>query len=65
MHILRSALNIRREHDIYTYVLFADLVKAYDKVNHALLFGIPKEYGIPEELVEVVERMYKDCKVHK
>jgi hypothetical protein len=67
MHTSREALNIRRAHaiSIYTYyVLFVDLVKAYDTVNHALLFGILKKYGIPEELVEVVDRMYKDCKVH-
>jgi hypothetical protein len=33
-------------------------------VNNALLFGILKKYGIREELVEVIERIYKDCKVH-
>jgi hypothetical protein len=32
-------------------------------VNHALLFEILKKYGIPEELVEVVESMYNDFKV--
>jgi hypothetical protein len=64
MHSLRAALSIRRAHNIDTYVLFVDLVKAYDMVNHSLLFRILKKYGIPEELVEVVERMYKDCKVH-
>jgi hypothetical protein len=47
MHSLRAALSIRRTHDIDTYVLFVDLVKAYDTVNHALLFGILKKYGIP------------------
>jgi hypothetical protein len=45
-------------------MLFVDLVKAYDTVKHALLFGILKKYRIPEEFIEVVERMYKDCKVH-
>jgi hypothetical protein len=64
IHRLRSALSIIIAHDIYTYVLFVDLVKAYYTVNHALLFGILKKYGIPEELVEAVEIIYKDCKVH-
>jgi hypothetical protein len=32
-------------------------------VNHSLLFGILKKYGIPEELAEVVEMMYTDYKV--
>jgi hypothetical protein len=64
MHSVRAALSIRRAHDINTYLLFVDLVNAYDTVNHALLFGILKKYTIPEELVKVVERMQKDCKVH-
>jgi hypothetical protein len=42
MHSLRAALTIIKAHDIDTYVLFVDLVKAYDTVNHALLFGILK-----------------------
>jgi hypothetical protein len=47
-----------------TDVLFVDLVKAHGTANHALLFGILKKYTIPEELVEVVKGMCKDCKVH-
>jgi hypothetical protein len=46
MHSLRAAPIIRRAHGIDTYyVLFVDLVKAYDMVNRALLFGILKKYG--------------------
>jgi hypothetical protein len=60
-----TALLIRRAHDIDTYVLFVDLAKAYATVNHAFLFGILKKYGIPETLVEVVERMYKDWFMYK
>jgi hypothetical protein len=44
-------------------VIFLDLVKAYEMVNHGVLFGILKKYGIPEELLEVVEIMYKNFKV--
>jgi hypothetical protein len=51
-------------HDIVTYVIFVDIVKAYGTVNRTLVFGILTKYGIPEELVEVEETMYKDCKVH-
>jgi hypothetical protein len=40
VHIPRAALSTRRAHDIDTYVLFVDLFKAYDTVNHALIFGI-------------------------
>jgi hypothetical protein len=64
MHSMRAALRIIITHDIDTYVIAVDIVRAYDTVNHALLFGILKKYGIPEELVELVERMYKDCKLN-
>jgi hypothetical protein len=67
MHSLRSALSIRRAHDIDIYVLFVDIVNAYGTLNQDLLFGILKKdgmHGIPEELVKLVERMYKDFKVH-
>jgi hypothetical protein len=58
-------MSLRRTHIIETYdVLFVDLVNAYDTANHALLFGILKKYGIPEELLGVFKRMYKDCKVY-
>jgi hypothetical protein len=44
-------------------VLIVDfLVKAFD-INHIILFGILRKYGIPEELIKVIECMYKDCKV--
>jgi hypothetical protein len=64
VHILRPVMSVRRAHGIDTYVLYVDLVKAYDTVHHALLFGILKKYGIPQKLVEVVDIMYTDCKVH-
>jgi hypothetical protein len=63
IHSLRALMSLRRARDIYTDVLFVDPVKACDTVNHALLFGILNQYGIPEELVEVFKRMYKDCKL--
>jgi hypothetical protein len=63
MHIVRAGI-LRGSRDMEIYVLFVDLVQAYDTVNHALLFGILKKCGIPEELVEVVDIMYKDCNDH-
>ena len=45
--ILRNGngLQIRHEHDEKTYVLFVDLVKAFDTVNHDLLFKILKKWA--------------------
>jgi hypothetical protein len=47
IHTLRAALGLRRLHGQKTFVLFDDLVNAYDTVNHELLFRILDKYGIP------------------
>ena len=39
-HTLKRALLLRRQHGLETYALFVDLVKAFDTVQHPLLFKI-------------------------
>eukprot|EP00978_Attheya_sp_CCMP212_P005080 scaffold11223_cov57-Attheya_sp.AAC.5 len=39
------------------------LVKAFDTVDHSLVFKILKKYGIPENLIKVIAKMYKDSTV--
>ena len=56
--ILRNGLQIRHEHDEETYVLFVDLVKAFDTVNHAMLFEILEKMGAPTALVEILRRLH-------
>jgi hypothetical protein len=46
-YCLCSALQLRREHNQNTYVLFVDLIKAFDTANHDLLFEILAKYGTP------------------
>ena len=48
-------------HDIY--VLFVDLVKAFDSVNRDMLFQILSKFGIPESLITVIKKLYTDNKV--
>lgn len=40
--VLRTALQLRREHRLDSHVLFVDLVKAIDTANHELLFELLK-----------------------
>jgi hypothetical protein len=44
-----------------TYTLF--IVKVFDNVQHPLLFNILRRYGIPNSLVQVVEKIYKNCSI--
>jgi hypothetical protein len=47
-HTLKKALLLRRQHGLETYALFVDLVKAFDTVQHPLLFDIPKKIWNPQ-----------------
>jgi hypothetical protein len=54
---LKTALQTLREHDQESWVLFVDLVKAYDTVNREMLWKILTTLGVPESLIE----MLKSC----
>jgi hypothetical protein len=62
-HTLKKALHLRRHHGLETYALFVALVKAFDTVQHPLLFGTLSRYGVPEPLIKVVKKMFKDCSI--
>lgn len=42
-----------------TYLLFADIAKAYDTVNHAALLQLLARIGVPRQLVRVVHVWYR------
>jgi hypothetical protein len=46
-HIIKRALLLRRQHGLESFVLFVDLVKAFDTIQHTLLVQILEKYGIP------------------
>ena len=46
-----------------SYVIFADLVKAYDTVDRELLWTIMSRYGCPEELIFVLRKLYTDITI--
>jgi hypothetical protein len=51
LHCLRSTLALRRLHKKEICVIFVDLIRDFDTVNHDLLFKLLLKCGIPEELV--------------
>jgi hypothetical protein len=60
LYVVRSALQLRRDHGKDSHVLFVDLVKAYDTANHELLFPLLAKFGVPPPLVEVIRRLHRD-----
>eukprot|EP00559_Dactyliosolen_fragilissimus_P001762 CAMPEP_0184862080 /NCGR_PEP_ID=MMETSP0580-20130426/6610_1 /TAXON_ID=1118495 /ORGANISM="Dactyliosolen fragilissimus" /LENGTH=561 /DNA_ID=CAMNT_0027359803 /DNA_START=327 /DNA_END=2009 /DNA_ORIENTATION=+ len=57
---LKSALQTRKEFNLPTDVLFVDLVKAFDTINHKFLFKVLEKYGYPPLFIDVIIRMYTD-----
>ena len=64
LHSLRSTLMIQRHHGLKSYALFIDLVKAFDSIQHDVLYAILKKYGLPLSLINVINKMYQNCHVH-
>jgi hypothetical protein len=55
---IKSLLHMRHQHNLPLYIMFVDLVKAYDTVNHELLFQILERYGAPNKYVDAIRRLY-------
>ena len=60
---IKTLLHTRHNHDLPTYVVFVDLVKAFGTVDHTLMLHILKKYGAPPKLRSSIARMYQDLKV--
>jgi hypothetical protein len=46
------------------WVLFVDLVKAYDTVNREMLWKIFKILGVPDNLIEALNKLYTDASIN-
>ena len=60
---IRQALKKRRKHGKESWVLFVDLVKAFDSVPRDVLFTVLAKFGVPPHLVSVIKRINTDLKV--
>ena len=60
---IKTMLHLRYNHNLPTFVMFADLVKAFDTSNHKLMVAILKKYGCPPKLCSTIRRMYTDNNV--
>ena len=56
-------LHLRYNHNLPTFVTFADLVRAFYTSNHKLMVEILKKYGCPPKLCPAIIRMYTDKNV--
>jgi len=60
---LKTLLNAHKNHDLPPFVVFVDIVKAYDTANHNLLLKVLEKYSAPPKFVAAIKIMYTDLKV--
>lgn len=60
---LKIALQALRNLNQDSYVLFINLVKAFDSVNREMLWKLLAKFGIPSELMDVIQKMYTNIKI--
>ena len=60
---IETMLHLRHNYHLPTWILFVDLVKAFDTYNHALMDKLLERYGCPPALCSSIARIYKDSKV--
>ena len=60
---VKMALKKRQEHGLETWVLFLDLVKAFDRVPRELLWAILEKFGVPPKLVSLLKSLHETVHV--
>ena len=50
-------------HNLKCWVVFADLVKAFESIDHKLLFVLLEKFGIPNRSLRSIKNLYKNFKI--
>ena len=56
-------LQKRKEHNLETWALFIDLVKAFDTVPREALFAILRRFGLPDHFVNIAIQLHENAKI--
>ena len=58
---LKLALHKRKEHGYSSWVVYVDLVKAFDSVPREGLYTMLNRMGVPDKLINLIVRMHTNC----
>ena len=61
---VKMAMRKRKEHNQETYILFLDLVKAFDRVPRELLWQVLKKSGVPDKLISLITKLHSNVSVN-
>ena len=62
--VTRQIMEKAAEYKTPAHLCFIDLTKAYDSVDRAALVAILRSYGVPQQLVEIIEDLYAGTWCH-
>ena len=51
----------RQEHDLETWAVYVDLVKAFGTVNREALWEVLRRFGIPDHFMNMLVRLHADA----
>ena len=51
---IKTPLQMRKGMDKSTWIVFADLIKAFNSINHELLFKLLEKFEIPDRVILVI-----------
>lgn len=54
---------MNKDHNLDSQLVFLDLIKAFELIHHALLFILLKQFSVPETLINVIKKLYRDFKI--
>ena len=60
---VRIAIKKRREHNLETWILFLDMVKAFDRVPRQLLWQVLAKFGVSSKLISILKLLHANFKV--
>ena len=55
---VRLTIKKRKEHNLESWILFLDLVKAFDRIPRQLLWPILRKFGVPPKLVRLLKALH-------
>ena len=56
--VARQIIERATEYKATVHLGFVDLTKAYDSVDHSALLAILKHYKVPQQLIDIIKKMY-------
>ena len=60
---VKLAMKKRREHGLESWILFIDLVKAFDRVPRELLWEVLSKFGVPPKLIRLLQSLHAHVEV--